>query len=108
MTIGLPHITRDEALRLLRRGLVTPQEVATMAGKTRQAGRLWALEFPGARAEYLRLLHCRTLAARSRIRSPERSKKPILENAPGADPKSSVLAREPSKKAPSRKLVEEV
>lgn len=79
-----------------------------MAGKTRQAGRLWALEFPGARAEYLRLLHCRTLAARSRVFSRTKNKNGISEIAPAADPGSSALAREPNKKAPSRKLVEEV
>jgi transposase-like protein len=45
--------TKAAAVYLLRRGMATYQEVATLAGVSRQIVRHWAQEFPTAREEYL-------------------------------------------------------
>lgn len=102
----LEPITKREAISLLRRGLADPQEVATMAGRSRQIVRHWALAFPGARSAYLERIHRGLLG--SRISRPDGNKKPPPEVSALETLDSGILAPGEKIKAPSRKTEREL
>ena len=45
--------TKAAARYMLKRGLAHPVEIAELSGRSRQIIRIWAQEFPTARAEFL-------------------------------------------------------
>jgi transposase len=55
-------ITKAAALYMLKRGLASYTEIAELSGRSRQIIRVWAQEYPNARAEYLKAQWAKAMA----------------------------------------------